>query len=376
MLDFDRAKAAYNFGSNFSAFRGPGRATWVVSEETAGAYGEYSWATEVGELRCASTSAPATSRPRPRPWVGSPPPISNTETNSYSNFLPALQRRARSPRRPGAARGLLPHHDPSGPQLPGAGQVLLGRQLLGGRRQLQLEPLVSDNADLGLEWYFTDKAVLGVAVFYKDIDSFISSPQTSEPLRPEDVAAVAAVYPTQPQLLDPSLIWTYRTSANTEGTKLKGFEIGYSADLHRPARLPAELRLQRQLLLGRRRHHGDPRRQRGRGAAAGALRDVLERHPLLRAAALGVRLSVNNRDDYLTNNLGANGNVSEATTGPVRWDMSAVYNVNGHFSIGLEGINLTNEAERLFTTGDGTMDLVREINYSGRQMFLGVRFNL
>ena len=88
------------------------------------------------------------------------------------------------------------------------------------------------------------------------------------------------------------------------------------------------------------------------------------------------RVSVNNRDNYITNNLGQNGNLAEATTGPVRWDLSAVYYINKNFSLSLEGINLTNEAERLYTTGDGTMDLVREINYSGRQMFLGVRWNL
>jgi TonB-dependent receptor len=90
----------------------------------------------------------------------------------------------------------------------------------------------------------------------------------------------------------------------------------------------------------------------------------------------GSRVSVNNRDDYITNNLGQNGNVSEATTGPIRWDISAFVHVNRRFSVTLEGINLTDEAERLYTTGNGAMDLIREINYSGRQYFLGVRWNL
>jgi outer membrane receptor protein involved in Fe transport len=85
---------------------------------------------------------------------------------------------------------------------------------------------------------------------------------------------------------------------------------------------------------------------------------------------------VNNRDDYVTNNLGANTNVSEATTGPVRWDMSAFLHLTEQFSLSLEAVNLTDEAERLYTTGNGTMDLVREINYSGRQVFLGLRWNM
>jgi outer membrane receptor protein involved in Fe transport len=90
----------------------------------------------------------------------------------------------------------------------------------------------------------------------------------------------------------------------------------------------------------------------------------------------GSRVSVNDRDDYVTNNTGGNGNIAEATTGPVRWDMSAFWHLTDQLSLSLEGINLTDEPERLYTTGDGTMDLVREINYSGRQMFLGLRWSL
>ena len=64
----------------------------------------------------------------------------------------------------------------------------------------QLKPLVSDNVDLGVEWYFQERSVLGVALFYKDIASFISSPTTQEPLRPEDRAAVAAFLPRRKQV--------------------------------------------------------------------------------------------------------------------------------------------------------------------------------
>ena len=41
----------------------------------------------------------------------------------------------------------------------------------------------------------------------------------------------------------------------------------------------------------------------------------------------------------------------------------------------LEVINLTDEAERLFTSGDGDLDLVREYNKTGREYFLGARVN-
>lgn len=376
VLDFNRAKEAYNFGSNFTAFRGPGRATWVVSEETAGAYGEYNWATQVGEhlLRLNLGARYVETDTAAQGWLSST--ISNTETNSYSNFLPALSV-AFDFKAGVVLRGSL-SRTMTRPDLSSLAPVKaysdVNFSVAGGNSQL--DPLVSDNADLGLEWYFNEKAVFGVALFYKDIESFISSPQTSGPLRPEDRAAVAAIYPTQPGLLDPSLIWTYRTSANTEGTKLKGFEIGYQQTF---TSLPGFLQY-----FGFSGNYsyvdGDTTVIRSGNVVEVPLQGLSENswnatlfYEMPRWSA---RVSVNNRDDYITNNLGQNGNIAEATTGPVRWDLSAIYYVNSHFSINLEGINLTDEAERLFTTGDGTMNLVREINYSGRQMFLGVRFNL
>jgi iron complex outermembrane receptor protein len=376
VLDFNKAKAAYDFGSNFSAFRGPGRATWVVSEETAGAYAEYNWATQLGDrpLRINAGARYVETKTAALGWLSTT--ISNTETNSYSNFLPALS----------AALDITPElvlraalsRTMTRPDLSSLAPVKaysdVNFTVTGGNSQL--EPLVSDNADLGLEWYFNEKAVLGVAVFYKDIESFISSPQTSEPLRPEDYAAVAAVYPTQPRLLDPSLIWTYRTSANTDGTKLKGFELGYQQTF---TGLPGFW--QYFGFSGNFSYvDGDTTVLRAGNIVDVPLQGLSENswnatlfYELPRWAA---RVSVNNRDDYITNNLGANGNVAEATSGPVRWDMSAVYHFNQHFSLNLEGINLTDEVERLYTTGNGSMDLVREINYSGRQMFLGLRWNL
>lgn len=376
VLDFNRAKEAYNFGSNFSAFRGPGRATWLVSEETAGAYGEYNWATQVGErlLRLNLGARYVETKTSAQGWLSST--ISNTETNSYSNFLPALSV-AFDIRPDLVLRGAL-SRTMTRPDLSSLAPVKaysdVNFTVTGGNSQL--EPLVSDNADLGLEWYFNAKSVLALAVFYKDIASFISSPQTSEPLRPEDRAAVAAVFPTQPGLLDPSLIWTYRTSANTEGTTLQGFEIAYQQTF---TGLPGFLQY-----FGFSGNYsyvdGETTVIRGGNAVDVPLQGLSESSwngtLFYELPRWGVRVSVNNRDDYITNNLGANGNIAEATTGPVRWDLSGVYHVNGRFSISLEGINLTNEAERLFTTGDGSMNLVREINYSGRQMFLGVRFNL
>jgi len=43
--------------------------------------------------------------------------------------------------------------------------------------------------------------------------------------------------------------------------------------------------------------------------------------------------------------------------------MSAFWHMTEAFSLSLEGIYLTDGAERLYTTGDGTMNLICEINF-------------
>ncbi len=375
VLDFARAKEAFNFGSSFQPFRGPGRATWVVTEETAGAYGEYNWVTTLKDrgFRFNLGTRYVDTKTEGLGWLSST--LSNTETNDYGDLLPSLNvafdATPELVLRAGVSRTMTRPSLANLAPVKAYGNTNL--TVTGGNSQL--EPLRSNNVDLGAEWYFTQKAVLGVALFYKDIDSFISFPTTQEPLRPEDRAAVAAVFPSQPQLLDPSLIWTYSTAANSEGTELDGFEIAYQQSF---SGLPG--------FWGNFGFNGNYSYVDAETTVVRSGREVTV--PLqgmsnnswnatlfYETPRWGSRVSVNNRDDYITNNIGANGNVSEATTGPIRWDMSAYVHLFNRFSVTLEGINLTDEAERLYTTGDGTMDLVREINYSGRQYFLGVRWN-
>lgn len=374
VLDFDRSKEVFGYGT-FALERGPGRTTWVVTEQTSGLYADYSLFALVGEhslrlnagLRYVDTDTEATG------WLSSD--IKNVETNSYDNFLPSVNvsydltqdlvlRAAVSRTMTRASLSSL---------APIKTYSDVNFTVSGGNSQL--DPLVSDNYDLGLEWYFAKEAVLGVVFFHKDIDSFISSPTTSEPLRPEDYAAVAAVYPEQPALLDPTLIWTYRTAANTEGTKLDGFEIIYQQAFRG---LPGFL--SNFGFVGNYSYVDAETEVIRSGETVTVPLEGMSPHSwnatlYYEVPKAGARLSVNNRDDYVTSNTGSNGNVSEATTGPVRWDFSAFWHLSEAFSLTLEAINLSDEVERLYTTGDGSMDLVREYNSTGRQFFLGLRFN-
>jgi TonB-dependent receptor len=376
VLDFERARAAY--GADFASFppvRGPGRATWTVTEKTAGAYADYNLFTLLDGhgfranlgARFVNTKTEATG------WLSQD--IPNTETNSYNNLLPSVNIAFDATEdlvlRVAAGRSLTRASLASLAPLKSYSDVNF--TVSGGNSQL--DPLKADAVDLAAEWYFNDQSVFGVSFFYKDLKSFISSPRTTEPLRPEDFPAVAAVYPTQPALLDPSLTWTYSTAANVDGTSLRGFEVAYQQPF---SFLPGGLR---NLGFVGNYSYVDAKTEVDRGGATVEVPlEGLSKHSFnatlyYETDDLGLRLSLNSRDDYITNNTGSNGNVAEATTGPIRLDTSAFYHFSDSVSLTVEGVNLTNEYERLYTTGDGTMDLMREYNTTGRQFYAGLRIN-
>ncbi len=375
VLDYDAAKDQFGYGT-FELQRGPGRTTWVVDEQTTGAYADYTLFALVGgthSLRLNAGLRYVNTKTNADAWLTQDIPIS--ESNSYDNFLPSVNFAY------DITRDLVLRASVSQTMTRASLSSLapvktysdVNFTVSGGNSQL--EPMVSDNLDLGLEWYFNKNAVLGVNFFFKNIDSFISSPETTEPLRPEDYAAVAALYPEQPALLDPTLEWTYRTAANTDGTNLKGFELVYSQAFKG---LPGILK--NFGFVGNYSYvDAETEVERAEGIVVVPLEGLSQNSwnatLYYEVPKWGARVSVNNRDDYITNNTGSNHNVAEATTGPVRWDLSAFWHISKAFSLTLEGINLSDEAERLYTTGDGTMDLVREFNKTGRQWFLGARFN-
>ena len=376
VLDFARAKAAYGLDfDTFTATRGPGRATWVVEEKTAGGYVDYNLSTDLSGhklranagLRFVNTKTEATG------WLTQL--IPNTEENSYNNLLPALNVAFDATEdlvlRAAAGRSLT---RPSLSSLaPVKGYSDVNFTVSGGNSQL--EPLKADALDLAAEWYFTEDSVVAIGFFYKDLKSFISSPRSEGPLRPEDRSAVAAVYPTQPELLDPSLVWTYSTAANVDGTSLKGVELAYQQPF---TFLPGPWR--NLGFVGNYSYVDAVTQVERDGATIEVPLEGLSTHSFnatlyYEAKKGGVRLSLNGRDDYITSNTGSNGNVAEATTGPIRLDLSAVYHINDRLSLSVEGVNLTNEYERLYTTGDGTMNLMREYNTTGRQFYGGLRVN-
>jgi len=374
VLDFAKAKDAYGVGG-WELARGVGIQTWTVREKTTGAYVDWNWDTELAGhgfrvnagVRYVDTKVTATG------WLTSS--ISNTEKNDYDNWLPSLNIAFDATEnlvlRFGASRTMTRAGLSS--LAPSKSYSDVNFTVSGGNSQL--DPLVSDNIDLSAEWYFAEQSVLSFAYFHKDIDSFISSPSTEEPLRLVDYPGVASVYPDQPGLLDPSLIWTYSTSANTDGTKMDGYEIAYQQAFTQLPGIWGNFGF-----IGNYSYVDATTEVIRLGETVTVPLEGMSKHSwnatlYYEVENWGARVAVNNRDDYITDNTGSNGNISHGTTGPTRFDMSAFWHIDDRWTLSFEGINITDEKERLYTTGDGTLNLVREYNSSGRQFYLGVRYS-
>ena len=87
-----------------------------------------------------------------------------------------------------------------------------------------LEPYRSNQYDLSAEWYINDSSMLALALFYKDIDSYIDieSFTATRDYRTVDASGARVVEPREFNLQRP---------INGEGITIQGFEINYQQDI-------------------------------------------------------------------------------------------------------------------------------------------------
>ena len=76
--------------------------------------------------------------------------------------------------------------------------------------------------------------------------------------------------------------------------------------------------------------------------------------------------------DYLTTVPGRNGNDVEGTASTLNIDFSSSYNINDHFTVSLEALNLTDEAQDQWV-GEAA-DRLSYYHHQGVQYYLGARF--
>jgi len=247
-----------------------------------------------------------------------------------------------------------------------------------------LEPFRATSYDLGVEWYFAPESLLSVALFYKDVDQFVQTlrdqrPFTGNPYGLDDSLAVAAC--GNQAGCSPASIWDFNTPATTEGGPVKGFEISYQQPF---SFLPGfwsnfgtilnytgvESEITYITVSGA--VGAPPVYTEVTNDLTGLSKDSYNATLYFDNKIFSARVSAAYRSDYLTTVPGRNSNDVEGTASTMNIDFSASYNINDHFTVSLEGLNLTDEVQDQWV--GGAADRLSYYHHQGTQYYLGARF--
>ncbi|RPE75919.1 TonB-dependent receptor [Vulcaniibacterium tengchongense] len=263
---------------------------------------------------------------------------------------------------------------------PGLGSLTPGVtvNVSGGARTVSggnpnLDPIRATNYDLGFEWYFEDGALLGLGLFYKDIESFV---QTTREVRPYSSSGLPA------SLLEGTGVgvndeFVFSVPVNTPGGELKGFEATYVQPF---TFLPGFWRnfgvqlnytyveSQIQYLTG----NGEPSLKTD---LTGLSKHAWNATLFYEGERFSARVSATNRDNYLIQVPGTEqGFTSDVhgQDGTTMIDASLRYKLNEQLELSLEGINLTDEPSASWVGAASHLPL--DYSETGRQYLLGLRY--
>ncbi|HEY1137708.1 MAG TPA: TonB-dependent receptor [Xanthomonadaceae bacterium] len=234
-----------------------------------------------------------------------------------------------------------------------------------------LDPFRATTYDLSAEWYFGENALLGVALFYKDIDTYI---QTLRETRPYNTTGLPLELLT-PVGLPADTPFDITSPVNTPGGPLKGFEINYQ----QPFTFLPGLWSGFGVLLNYTHVESEIDYAISPNSSLYVTEDLVNLSPDAWNATLyyenkrfSARVSGSYRDDYLQVVPGRNNNDVEGKRETFNLDASLTYNVTDKFSVTLEGINLTDEFNDQFVDSRG--DRASVYHHTGRQFFVGGRY--
>ena len=298
--------------------------------------------------------------------VGTPPVTTYdyvTTDNDYDDVLPsfnlALEPREDVVIRLGAAkvmsRPTLGDLTPGGSVSPTTRTVSYGNPLL--------DPFRATNYDFSVEWYFQTEGLLAAAVFYKDIDSFITSETVGIPYNqlglPNELLQGAA---------SPTDIFQVTRRLNGEGGALKGIEIQYQQPF---TFLPGPWSnfgftgnvtwVDSEVSYG----------TAGKNRLTGQSKNTANATLYYEDGPFQARVSVAHRSQYLLSFPGANGNSEEGVNDTTNVDASMSYEFTPNLTFSLEGINLTDAYTDRYVD---VTNRVSDYRHTGREIAVGLRW--
>ncbi|WP_284877684.1 TonB-dependent receptor [Brevundimonas sp. MEB006b] len=298
--------------------------------------------------------------------VGTPPVTTYdyvTTDNDYDDVLPsfnlALEPRDDVVIRLGAAkvmsRPTLGDLTPGGSVSPTTRTVSYGNPLL--------DPFRATNYDVSVEWYFQNEGLLAAAVFYKDIDSFITSETVGIPYNqlglPNELLQGAA---------SPTDIFQVTRRLNGEGGALKGIEIQYQQPFTFLPGLWSNFGFTGNVTwVDSEVSYGTA----GKNRLTGQSKNTANATLYYEDGPFQARVSIAHRSQYLLSFPGANGNSEEGVNDTTNVDASMSYEFTPNLTFSLEGINLTDAYTDRYID---VTNRVSDYRHTGREIAVGLRW--
>lgn len=218
-----------------------------------------------------------------------------------------------------------------------------------------LDPFRANNADATIEWYFNKDAVLGAALFYKDLKSLVRREVSVESLPVTYIWATGA----QSQA---TIDFTVSKLVNGSGVTLKGFELYYQQAFRQ---LPAPFDGLGTILNYTFIDNSDP------AQLTAASKHNFNVTGYYEKGLVGARLSYSWRSGFLSS-VGTSPILSQHTKAFGTLDGSINVKLGSGFSAVLEAVNILDKDESILYTGGLPASYVD----AGRRLFAGVRFSL
>nr|WP_295239390.1 TonB-dependent receptor [uncultured Brevundimonas sp.] len=298
--------------------------------------------------------------------VGTPPVTTYdyvTTDNDYDDVLPsfnlALEPRDDVVIRLGAAkvmsRPTLGDLTPGGSVSPTTRTVSYGNPLL--------DPFRATNYDFSVEWYFQTEGLLAAAVFYKDIDSFITSETVGIAYNqlglPNELLQGAA---------SPTDIFQVTRRLNGEGGALKGIEIQYQQPFTFLPGLWSNFGFTGNVTwVDSEVSYGSA----GKNRLTGQSKNTANATLYYEDGPFQARVSIAHRSQYLLSFPGANGNSEEGVNDTTNVDASMSYEFTPNLTFSLEGINLTDAYTDRYVD---VTNRVSDYRHTGREIAVGLRW--
>lgn len=371
LIDFD-CNCVNEFG-NFTRPVFPGE-TRSAYEESVGGYAQIDWNGEVASMpfrgnfgiRYVETDLTANGL------------LSGNDivvTNSYSDTLPALNMVLEPVEnvlvRFAAAQTIA---RPNLNALTPGGAVSFGTDSLSlNTGNPALDPIQSDNLDFAVEWYPWSEGLFSVALFRKDIKSFIQR------LRRTDVPFSETGFPNDilPPGFGPDAPVAFTGWFNTPGGVLTGFEI--SAQTPFTFDFVPEFFQDFGGRVSYSKIESDFDYITNVNAGTTVTLPLIGQSPESLSATLyyqrgpfETRISSTWRDEYITTVPAGNGNDVEGKAGTLNLDFKASYRVTDNIDLSFEGINLTDAYDERWVNSERQNNLNYE--HTGREFLVGVRY--